>query len=180
MRIIELGGGEHPEPGTINVDCLNIPQTNMVVNFCEDPLPFESDSVDAVVMNHSIEHIPLLKLNHVMTELYRVMKQGAEIRIRTPNLTHIVKEYLAGKMSLEQPKDIANWHRTMGQYNPAVWANLRLFSGQDYPSNTHYTCYDWYMLNNMLRRYGFEKMEDMEGRDYQTGELRVRAFKCHS
>lgn len=177
MRIIELGGGEYPEPGTINIDCLEISTTDIVLNFTKKPLPFANESIDGVVMNHSLEHIPLLKVQFVLRELYRVCKPNAYLKIRTPNLRYIVNQYINGKTEFEQPKDISNWSNIMGSWNPAVWANLRLFSGQDYPSNTHYICYDWYMLQSMLSHYGFEDMEDTDGRDYQTGELRVKAYK---
>lgn len=177
MKIIELGGGQYPEPGTINIDCLSLPTTHIKLNFVEENLPFDENSVDGVIMNHSIEHIPLLKMSHVMSEVFRVLKPGSSVKIRTPNLRYIISSYLNGSMEREQPKDMANWLECTGSWNPSVWTNLRLFSGQDYHSNTHYICFDHFMLEQMLKHYGFSKCDHFHGRDYQTGEIRMEAFK---
>jgi predicted SAM-dependent methyltransferase len=175
--IIELGGGLYPEPGTINIDCIDVPQTHIKLDFTKEKLPFVDNSIDMTIMNHSIEHIPVPRISFVLNELYRVTKVGGAIRVRTPNLNYIIDQYLAHKTQYEQPKDIETFMKAFGPITPAIWTNLRLFSGQDYESNNHFICFSEDMLKNMFEMYGFTCNGWFKGRDYQTGELRMEFLK---
>lgn len=175
---IELGGGLYPEPGTINIDCIDVPQTSIKLDFTENKLPFLDATVDSVVMNHSIEHIPVKKISFVMSELSRVVKPFGKVRVRTPNLDYIVSRYLSGKHEFEQPKDIFTFTEAFGPITPAIWLNLRLFSGQDYDSNHHFVCFNEEMLVNLFKKHGFHNYSSFVGRDYQTGEIRLEFTKC--
>lgn len=175
---IELGGGLYPEPGTINIDCIDVPMTTIKLDFTENKLPFEDATVDEVIMNHSIEHIPVKKVTFVMSELARVVKYGGKVKVRTPNLDYIIDQYLAHKKEMEQPKDIETFEEAFGPMTPAIWVNLRLFSGQDYDSNHHFMCFNQEMLVNLFKKHGFNASMWFIGRNYQTGELRIEFIKC--
>ncbi len=56
-----------------------------------EPLPLESASVDAVLMMHLIEH--LFDPNHVLGELFRVLRGGGVLFVVTPDWRKQVKEF---------------------------------------------------------------------------------------
>lgn len=79
--ILDIGCGEHKQPGTIGLDKRSVRGVDVVCDF-ERGLPFVDNSVSGAYSIHSIEH-----MHHVITfmeELYRVCKPGAKVLIRTP------------------------------------------------------------------------------------------------
>ena len=46
----------------------------------------KNKTCDLVFINHTLEHIPHIQIQNVLTEINRVMKKDATIRILVPNL----------------------------------------------------------------------------------------------
>jgi SAM-dependent methyltransferase len=79
---LHLGSGTLYLFGYVNVDS----SRNVIADIYRDlnnPLPFEDDSVDEVLMNHTLEHID--KPEKLMGEIHRVCKNGAKITISVPH-----------------------------------------------------------------------------------------------
>lgn len=55
------------------------------INFERDPLPFESESVDGVLLCEVIEHFTLDPL-HCLNEINRILKPGGVVLVTTPNI----------------------------------------------------------------------------------------------
>lgn len=92
---LNLGCGNDKIKGYINCDKIKEVNPDKVVDL-EKKLPFSNDSVEEIVLTHVIEHIS--NLIPLMYELYRICKNGAIIKIRTPyfssesafsNVTHV-------------------------------------------------------------------------------------------
>ena len=85
---LNLGSGNHPLPGYVNVDRSGTPD---VLHDLETfPWPWETSSVEEIVLNHVLEHLgeTTEKFFGVVKELYRVSAPGATIRIAVPHPRH--------------------------------------------------------------------------------------------
>jgi predicted SAM-dependent methyltransferase len=144
-------------------------------------LPFPSESVDGIIANHVIEHMKWTEIKPVIADWFRVLKKGASLKIRTPNLEFIVKNYLNGVQTKEHPVDENAVKEIFGNVGPSEIALIKLFSGQDYDSNVHYACYDFKMLSALLKNVGFTRVQKEHfGSEFSPGELQVVAYKIIS
>jgi hypothetical protein len=79
VKKIELGGGTTPRgQGFVNVDRMQHPLVDVVLDLERDPLPFEDDSVDEVYCAHALEYFDYL---HALHEIARVSRVGAKVTI---------------------------------------------------------------------------------------------------
>ena len=61
---------------------------------------------------------------------------------------------------------------------PSLWAMLKLFFGQDYPSNFHFACWDPETLAAVFRAAGFREVDTRPfGREFSPGEIQLTAVK---
>jgi len=84
---INLGSGLTRIDGYLNVDYDESVKPDFVVDIEKGILPFEDNSVEAVIAHHILEHIGEGFLT-LMKELYRVCKDGAIIDIEVPHHRH--------------------------------------------------------------------------------------------
>lgn len=82
---LNLGCGLLAEESFVNVDILDLPTVDQVVNLAEFPYPFESKSINEVLCRHFISHIH--DIGGLMLELDRVLKDGGIIRIYAPHFS---------------------------------------------------------------------------------------------
>lgn len=182
---LEVGSGHNPQPGYVHLDVRDgLPELHAVCDFSKDPLPFDDKTFTEVLANHVIEHIPWRKLPFVLGEWLRVLEPGGKLVLRTPDLRFICESYLAGITTKEYPpdEDHIKKHLSGGEsthtLSPAWWANLKLFSGQDYGANFHHCCFDFTMLGSLLKRVGFSKVIKIKlDKEFSPGELQVEARK---
>jgi hypothetical protein len=85
---LNLGSGNHPLPGYVNVDRFGTP--DVVHDLEMFPWPWNTSSVGEIVLNHVLEHLgeTTEKFFGVMKELYRVAAPGATIQIAVPHPRH--------------------------------------------------------------------------------------------
>lgn len=83
---LNIGSGNHRLPGFLSVDNnQNASGVDVAHNLESLPWPFEESSVEAVVMDHVLEHLE--DTIGVLKELYRICADGARIEIRTPHFS---------------------------------------------------------------------------------------------
>lgn len=87
---LNLGSGGKNIQGWINVDFVAKCEPDLVCNLEEFPWPWESDSVDQVLLSHVLEHLGETREVYlgIIKELYRVCKNGALINIQVPHPRH--------------------------------------------------------------------------------------------
>ncbi|HXJ84310.1 MAG TPA: methyltransferase domain-containing protein [Candidatus Methylomirabilis sp.] len=78
---LDLGCGTAKCPGFIGADRFRLSGVDLIVDL-DMPLPFRSDSVDVVVMSHSLEHVR--DLLTTLKEVYRVCRHGARVCVVAP------------------------------------------------------------------------------------------------
>lgn len=174
----EIGSGMHPEPGYIHIDVMADAPSIDIVHDITKPLPLMDNIVGEILANHVIEHVSWRKLPALVREFYRVAAPGGRVLIRTPNLRFISEYYLSGKVTPEHPRDETEMQTLYGNITPGMWANIKLFAGQDYPSNFHYLCMDPHDLQALFLNVGFSTASlERFGRDFSPGEIQLVAIK---
>ncbi|HCV31739.1 MAG TPA: hypothetical protein DGO89_17110 [Microcoleaceae bacterium UBA9251] len=84
---LDLGCGGNKKPGTIGLDCSDIPGiVDHVLNIQTDILPFPDRSVEYVHSSYTLEHLtdPI----HLFQEVSRVCIDGAKLEFWTPYVWH--------------------------------------------------------------------------------------------
>lgn len=83
---LNLGSGGKPLEGHINVDINpQSPKVNVVHDLDSYPWPFDSNSIDEIVMEQCLEH--LIDHNRAMKEVHRILKSGGKTKITVPHFT---------------------------------------------------------------------------------------------
>jgi hypothetical protein len=107
-RRLDLGCGIAKCSGFIGADRRPLQGVDVVLDF-DRSLPFASDSVDLVVMSHSLEHSR--DLIATMREVYRVCRHGAQVCIVAPYF--------------QQALNLANPHhrQAFNEHTPRFWTS---------------------------------------------------------
>jgi ubiquinone/menaquinone biosynthesis C-methylase UbiE len=85
MKKLHLGCGEEIKKGYVNLDLLPIKGVDVVWDCDKFPYPFKDDEFDEVYTSHTLEHLE--DLVAVMTELERICKNKAKIKIVVPHFS---------------------------------------------------------------------------------------------
>ncbi len=82
MTRIQLGCGKSKREGWIGVDLADFEGVDVIHDLNVFPYPFEENSVDEILMENILEHLP--DTIAVMEELFRLCKNGGLVRITVP------------------------------------------------------------------------------------------------
>lgn len=87
---LHLGCGDHYIDGWCNVDYVPDCRPDVVCNLEQFPWPWADNSVDAIMLNHVLEHLGEERevFLGIVKELYRVCRHNASIFIRVPHPRH--------------------------------------------------------------------------------------------
>lgn len=86
MKKLNLGSGCRPREGFVNVDISDkAPKVDLVYDLNKTPWPFDSDSIDEVVMSQCLEHLD--DHNNAMREIHRVLIKGGKVSVAVPHFT---------------------------------------------------------------------------------------------
>ncbi len=87
MVKLNLGCGQNKQEGYVNVDKYDSFAPDVVWDLETFPWPFESNSVDEIVMRHMLEHMgaQVETFLSIMKELYRISAPGAKIIVDVPH-----------------------------------------------------------------------------------------------
>jgi len=87
---LNLGSGLNKIDGYINVDKFPSSNPDLVADLEVFPWPFESDSVEEVIFNHSLEHMGASTeiFFGLVQELYRVCKNESIVQVNVPHPRH--------------------------------------------------------------------------------------------
>ena len=82
---IDIGCGPNKKEDHVGVDQFSFEGVDHVVNLGREPLPFEDGSVDEVHASHFVEHLTAEERCFLLNDLFRVMKQGAKMKMVVPH-----------------------------------------------------------------------------------------------
>lgn len=83
---LDVGGGENPTPGAINMDIRDLPSVHIVHDIEVYPWPLPDACIDLMIASHVCEHINPARGNFLnwMAEAWRVLKPGGQFILAYP------------------------------------------------------------------------------------------------
>jgi predicted SAM-dependent methyltransferase len=88
---INLGSGNKPLPGFVNVDALpDAPDVDVVADISER-IPLDDGCAELVYASHLLEHFPHAKTLDMLREWRRLLQPGGRLMIAVPNLDVIAR-----------------------------------------------------------------------------------------
>jgi ubiquinone/menaquinone biosynthesis C-methylase UbiE len=85
--ILDLGCGSAKLTGAVGIDVRPGPGVDIVHDLNKFPWPIEDNRFDTVRCSHVLEH--LVDLPAVLTEIHRISKAGAKVKIVTPHFSSL-------------------------------------------------------------------------------------------
>ena len=98
---LNLGCGYSPQEGFINIDNRQEVKPDLVCDVLEG-LPYEDNTVDEIMADDFLEHIPIGKTIQVVTEIWRVLKPGGLFKSSTPDAEN-------GQGAFQDPHHVSFW-----------------------------------------------------------------------
>ncbi|MBP5973268.1 methyltransferase domain-containing protein [Brasilonema sp. CT11] len=154
-RNLHLGCGYINHPKFVNIDGLPAPHIHYIRPI-DNLSCFKRDTVDLIYASHCLEHFPHAKVPEVLTEWFRVLKQGGILRLSVPDFDLLLDIY----------KDSGN------DINTIITA---LMGGQDYKYNFHMIAFNKASLSALLKNAGFREVEE-----WLPGSSELTTFEDHS
>lgn len=93
MKQLNVGCGDWPRPGWINLDIHDGAgqrwKPDVVADVLE--LPFDERTFDRVYLGHVLEHIELDHLGSAMSEVFRVLKRNGRVVVVGPDVEKVAR-----------------------------------------------------------------------------------------
>ncbi|MEN9935348.1 MAG: hypothetical protein RLZZ387_1927 [Chloroflexota bacterium] len=136
---VNLGCGEKPLPGYINIDARPLPEVDAIADVRR--LPFEPGTLAEIASAHLVEHFREHQLRVVILPYWRsLLCPGGGVRITCPNWEAMMELLRGGQLSFAEYK-------------------LLTFGGQDYEGDDHFAMYTPATLRDLLLECGFARVE---------------------
>ncbi len=156
MRMkVNLGSGDRPLPGFLNVDVLPDAEGVDVVADISDHLPFEDGSASVVYASHLLEHFPHSRSVDILREWHRILEPDGRLLVAVPDLLEIAN------ILVSKP----GWF--MPPHNPWLGA---IYGGQKDDWDFHKAGFTEPWLKHLLGLAGFSQVEKVDRFD-ETGIL---------
>jgi hypothetical protein len=164
---LNLGCGDKRLSGWVNVDYVEDCNPDMVCDLEQFPYPWETDSVDEILLSHVLEHLGQSRDTYlgIIKELYRICCHGAIIHIHVPHPRH---DHFIWDPTHVRPilvESLQMFDQFLNkQWIANKWANtpLGVYCGVDFRIKSHQ-----YVLDPMFHK----KLESGEIRMDQINEL---------
>lgn len=79
---LDVGCGQRKRAGFFGIDCCDLPGVDIVHDLKEFPWPVESNSVEEMVLDDVIEHLP--DTVATLNEMWRIARPGCLVKITYP------------------------------------------------------------------------------------------------
>lgn len=144
QTVLELGGGDNPQYRP-NADVRKGPKVDHVIDFNE-PLPFPTNSYDAVFSHFALEHVSWPNVIALLREVFRIIKPTGKFICCVPNTE-------------AQIQWILNNPNGWDEKGPFESCSEVLFGSQDYPENSHKCYLSPGVIKLLFESVGFESVE---------------------
>ncbi len=184
---LNLGCGCDVRDGYVNVD-LHSDHTAVVCHdLSKTPWPWESDSVDEVLMLDFLEHFPYRDTMRILFEANRVLALGGKIIVQVPDFLECSRAMNGDEFTIcntcgtQLGDDIVCSKCGSTAAEIAKAGMMRLYGGQDFPGNWHFTAFTYGSLISALKESGFAGFDVLE-RNHQrlNWNMKLSAIKTNT
>lgn len=159
MKIaLNVGSGQRRFASTDEVDWINI--DSVTRPGCEPDilcdgtdLPYETGTVDYVVLHHVLEHFGCGEADSMIDEAYRVLKQDGSLLVFVPNVRAMCERYL------------------MGQFDTQLFLTSLYGAYMGHDEDRHKWGYDSLTLMDSMKRLPWEKVSYFNGRQIPGADI---------
>jgi predicted SAM-dependent methyltransferase len=144
---VNLGSGDRPLPGFVNVDVLPTARGVDVVADISEHLPFEDRSASVVYASHLLEHFPHAQSVHILREWRRILEPGGQLLVAVPDLL-VIAEIMVARPGWFTPPN-----------NPWLGA---IYGGQKDDWDFHKTGFTEPWLSHLLGLAGFSDVKRVD------------------
>ena len=162
---LNLGCGNKPVPGYVNVDLFKGPIVDEI--FSLDDIPYTDGTISAIHSEHALEHLPFKRAENAIKEWFRVLAPGGELLLKIPDLDGCCRSYV----------DSLGDKFNRWWYKATLYGIQESQAGEADESQIHQSGFSQEEIAEVLERNGFvvDKVEKYDG--YRTPSLDVHAFK---
>lgn len=163
---INLGCGNKTEDGYVNVDIFKGPAVDEIFEF--DDIPYLDGTISAIFSEHALEHVGWKRADRALSEWYRVLSTGGELRLKMPEFEDCCRKYI------ESPPDKKD-HR--------LWYKYTIYGIQDSqagePDEAQYHMFGWSILEmcEKLEGLGFKIKRAEKYNGFDTPSMDILAIK---
>lgn len=105
---LDIGCGEHPQPGFVGMDKRPLPGVEIVHDAEVFPWPIQDGIADVIMMSHFVEHVKPWVTVDLLNEAWRVLKPEGLLLIATP--------YGGSFRYVQDPTHCNPWNEATVQY----------------------------------------------------------------
>jgi predicted SAM-dependent methyltransferase len=134
---LNLGCGSNKIPGYINIDMEPTCKPDLVCNFVNVKLPYKANTIDEVVLFHTVEHIHKPHHVRIFLDIWRILKPDGELYVSYPEFSKCYEYWKSN-------------HRGQKKFWEAT-----IFGRQKYPSDYHVCIMHTPEFKKFLKSIGF-------------------------
>ena len=159
MLRLNIGCGTDIQSGYDNID-VRSDLPNVIIADVRN-LPYDDNTVDEIRAIDVYEHVSYRESKQMLTHWVSKLKPGGLLFIQTPSIIHLIEYYLKNQNNLNKVEDFI----------------ARLFGGQTYTENCHYTTGHPLLFEKYLRDAGINGRIDFKYDFGNRTNMQVRAIK---
>ena len=152
---LEIGAGEKPQPGYVHHDGRPLEGIDIVCDAREFP-PEHKGKYDEVYASNIIEHFNRFDMPKVLRHWVELLKIGGRIKIITPDMEEITRQYVHRQITHEQFVYLC-------------------YGGNDYEFNKHYYCFS---PNHMVQVFANAGLHTESCKAGKTWVEKMDTFYC--
>jgi len=163
---LNLGCGGAPQAGYVNCDLFSGPGIDEV--FSLESIPYETGTIEAILSQHSLEHVPYMQAEKALREWFRVLRPAGELILKIPEFEDCCRNYLA-----TSPTDTASrkW------YKNTIYGIQISQAGEPDEAQIHKWGYSEKEIIDLLESIGFILDYSVRYDGYRTPSVALRAVK---
>jgi len=163
---LNLGCGGAPQAGYVNCDLFSGSGIDEV--FSLESIPYETGTIEAILSQHSLEHVPYMQAEKALREWFRVLRPAGELILKIPEFEDCCRNYLA-----TSPTDTASrkW------YKNTIYGIQISQAGEPDEAQIHKWGYSEKEIIDLLESIGFILDYSVRYDGYRTPSVALRAVK---
>jgi predicted SAM-dependent methyltransferase len=158
---INLGCGQKSEINYVNIDKINLPNVDQIIDLDKFPFPFNDLSVDEILCRHYLNHSA--DITQLMNELFRIIKKSGLIKIYAPHFS-------SDNFKTDPTHKISLGFRSMNYFSNKRGWDLK-YTKDLFEINIVYLCFYQYdkrrSVKNIFYWIGFELFANSFPRFYE-------------
>jgi len=99
---LDLGGGDHPAQGYINVDAKYYPQVDLMLDITKLHEVFPPQSVDGITCRDTLQCFSYVDVRRILKSWRQILKPRSKISIQVYDVNAVVSAFKAGEIDFDK------------------------------------------------------------------------------